>query len=219
MAKRGRPRKRGGLARVAVNPRVVSRVEERVEKVAIDVPADDFLKDVQLEEGIEVRPPSGRSELKSVGVSKLPIELWGDDEGELVENRVTVEADLGSPFLCAVRRKPEGIETERRPLTGNRDLNRGVGVELQLVDRSSGSQGKAIIREDEWQLVRGRAASGNACSSAQKLQLQGESSGSRFSVLGEKNSDRFPVPSVEEIAAVVDKQLETVLLPFPDPIT
>ncbi|GAB2303783.1 hypothetical protein Dimus_037762, partial [Dionaea muscipula] len=129
---RGRPRKRGGLARVvvsprvAVNPRVVSRVVDRVEEVAIVDPADDSLKGVQLEEGIEVRHPSGRDELKSMGETKLPIELWGDDEGELVENSVTVEADLGSPFLCALWRKPEEIETELRPLAGNRDMNRGT---------------------------------------------------------------------------------------------
>ncbi|GAB2294023.1 hypothetical protein Dimus_028239 [Dionaea muscipula] len=234
MAKRGRPRKRGGLARVvvsprvAVNPRVVSRVVDRVEEVAIVDPADDSLKGVQLEEGIEVRHPSGRDELKSMGETKLPIELWGDDEGELVKNSVTVEADLGSPFLCALRRKPEEIETELRPLAGNRDMNRGtplsrrstrVGVDMHPGDRSPGSQGKAVIREDEWQLVRGRAASVSAYSSAQELQIQGESSGSRFSVLGEKSSDSVPVPSVEEIAAVVDKQLETVLSPFPAPIT
>ncbi|GAB2296959.1 hypothetical protein Dimus_031063, partial [Dionaea muscipula] len=168
--------------KVAVNPRVVSRVVDRVEEVAIVDPAGDSPKGEQLEEGIEVRHPSGRDELKSMGETKLPIELWGDEEGELVENSVTVEASLGSSFLYALRRKPEETETELRQLAGNRDMNR-VGADLLPSVGSPGSQGKTVLREDEWHLVRGRAANVSAYSSAQEPQMQGESSGSRFSVL------------------------------------
>ncbi|GAB2283012.1 hypothetical protein Dimus_017544 [Dionaea muscipula] len=114
MAKRGRPRKRGGLARVEVSPRVAlnsrvsSRVAAREDGVEIESASSaDKLKGVQMEEVDGVCDLSGSADSKIGRKVILPIELWGDEEGELVENQVTMEAARGLPYLSALQRSPE----------------------------------------------------------------------------------------------------------------
>ncbi|GAB2274100.1 hypothetical protein Dimus_008871 [Dionaea muscipula] len=43
----------------------------------------------------------GSADAQIGGKGMMPIKLWGDEEGELVENQVTMASLWGSPYLSA----------------------------------------------------------------------------------------------------------------------
>ncbi|GAB2293920.1 hypothetical protein Dimus_028134 [Dionaea muscipula] len=61
-------------------------------------------------------------------ISDIQTELWADDEEELVETAIAVDAKLGTPYLHAFQRGTERGESSRieeSPMAGNRDFRKG----------------------------------------------------------------------------------------------
>ncbi|GAB2274196.1 hypothetical protein Dimus_008964 [Dionaea muscipula] len=139
MAKRGRPRKRGGLVRSLATP-----------KVPVSVACEGNEVVLSLELSIELQPGSvektdehpGNSQTQIGGEGLIPVELWGDEEGELVENQVTMTSLRGSPYLSALQRDSEDAELQLNPLAGNRDLNKGI----PLSHKSTRGCAEAMLR-------------------------------------------------------------------------
>ncbi|GAB2296476.1 hypothetical protein Dimus_030591, partial [Dionaea muscipula] len=123
MAKRGRPRKRGGLAHSQVTPRVPMHAVCDRKKVAHSSGKSIDLQ-IGIVEGVDNLPRSADAQIRRKVM--MPIELWGDEEGDLVENQVTTESSRGSPYMSALKRVPEDSEPQLNPLAGNRDLNKGT---------------------------------------------------------------------------------------------
>ncbi|GAB2298830.1 hypothetical protein Dimus_032907, partial [Dionaea muscipula] len=123
MAKRGRPRKRGGL----VGPRATPKVPVNVAREANEeISSPSKLIDVKpgVVEGADVPPRSAAAQIGGKGM--IPLEVWGDEDGELVENQMTMASMKGSPYLRALKRDSEDPEFQLNPLAGNRDLNKGT---------------------------------------------------------------------------------------------
>ncbi|GAB2265468.1 hypothetical protein Dimus_000522 [Dionaea muscipula] len=166
MAKRGRPRKRGGATRADVNPRVsiVGSAGAQNEKVLPDEEVhvfSDSRADVQ-------------STLEGLGI------VWADEEDEQIENVVAVDLVRGAPYRTAVQssleEKGANSDLESNPMAGNRDrFHNGRPMEKKLMS-------------DEWIPARKPAlVAGSACRPASSK--MGEASGSRFCVLDGKDDD------------------------------
>ncbi|GAB2280490.1 hypothetical protein Dimus_015117 [Dionaea muscipula] len=123
MAKRGRPRKRGGLAGPQATPRVPVHI---VREVNEEISSPGKLIDVKpgVVEGADVFPGSTAAQIRGKGMT--PLEVWGNEDGELIENQVTMALMQGSPYLRALKRDSEDLEFQLNPLAGNRDLNKGT---------------------------------------------------------------------------------------------
>ncbi|GAB2285510.1 hypothetical protein Dimus_019959 [Dionaea muscipula] len=161
MAKRGRPRKRGGLLIVDLAPRVST------------VGSGDERDGRDLNEDTSRIVDEGHS-----GDKLLPdglIEQWADEEEELIENLVVVD-----PLERLLVSDPmgEGWTPARKC--------------------STGAIGQPRIPKDP---------------------LQCGDSGSMFRLLEETEDARNSSQRFDEIVAVVEKQLDDILAPFPPPTT
>ncbi|GAB2288930.1 hypothetical protein Dimus_023236 [Dionaea muscipula] len=212
MAKRGRPRKRGGLARPQATPRVPVHV---VREANEEGSSPGKLIDVQpgVVEGVDDSPGSAAAQIGGKGM--IPLE--------------------GSPYLRALKRDSEDPEFQLNPLAGNRDLNKGTPLSLlspggalagdqrdDLVSPKLNvprAQGKGKLLEEEWQQVESRVGSTRGRGMEAEGLLQADSLGSRFSILDGDNSGCISLRKMDEVAVVVDKQLSVILSPFSSPIT
>ncbi|GAB2289188.1 hypothetical protein Dimus_023491 [Dionaea muscipula] len=119
MAKRGRPRKRGGLLRADFVSRASIAGSEGVRNgQGLDV--DSLRVSIVGSEDVVVSCP----------YEKMLPEVWADEEGEVIENLVTLEPTNRSLYQSALQRgvrdKGDGTGLEPRPMAGNRDLNKGM---------------------------------------------------------------------------------------------
>ncbi|GAB2294371.1 hypothetical protein Dimus_028578 [Dionaea muscipula] len=238
MARRGRPKKKGGLPRddPAARVSVAGSGGAKGAKDRLDVLS---IRDVEERSG-------------GLLGSDAQIEMWADDEEELVDAAIAVDSKLGTPYLQAFQRgieRGESSRTEDSPMAGNRDLRKGWGhrhVQCMRKRKSRQEWRPKVVCGDD--LVAGGLARQN---DQPKKSNQGDASramndgwipakkggsglcgdkgicrpdsrqigsGSRFLVLDEEE-DLGDVQCPSEITAVVNKQLGDVLLPFNFPIT
>ncbi|GAB2298736.1 hypothetical protein Dimus_032810 [Dionaea muscipula] len=113
MAKRGRPRKRGGLARANVVPRASIAGSASHLWVAED-------------EGLEA--DGGRAEF--VRAPAVRDGVWAEEEEEdLVENEIVVDPAMRSPYCSALQNVLEEnraiTNQDLSPMAGNRDIDKG----------------------------------------------------------------------------------------------
>ncbi|GAB2287273.1 hypothetical protein Dimus_021654 [Dionaea muscipula] len=233
MARRGRPKKKGGLTRDDPASRVSIAGSGAVKgaRVRLDL------------------SPHKAEEKRSEGklISDVPTELWTDDEEVLVETAIAVDAKLGTPYLHAFQRgaeRGESSKCEESPMAGNRDLRNGSvrkGRTRQewrpkvLCGDGSGTGGLALkidqankpsqvtssrVISDEWIPAKkgGSGFSGDKGSCRPGNQMQC-GFGSRFTVLEEEVGSGDNLQSTSVITAVVDKQLDDICFPLTPPIT
>ncbi|GAB2292034.1 hypothetical protein Dimus_026282 [Dionaea muscipula] len=164
MAKRGRPRKRGGLVRADLKKKELA-------------PADGFDEREDLVSNGERGPSNG----EDAGTRRSPggvAALWGDLEKDLVENEVAEGSVERSPYLRALQqgfeRGGDGIEADSKLIKeGDFPVNKGKEA-----------QRSATSDDSEWCSVRLGSGAARRGFVAVGVPLAGESSGSRFEVLG-----------------------------------
>ncbi|GAB2267002.1 hypothetical protein Dimus_001988 [Dionaea muscipula] len=195
MAKRGRPRKRGGLIRSDASPRVALR---------------DVAKDVSSSAtGLDPLPVIAEEVVVRLG-SKSITKVEG--EGSMLKVSRKKEWRLKVTTGSA-----GGLSGSDNGLGGASMM--GKSVQLQKQE----TRGKGVIQlkdqDEDWQMVRQRSGSARGLSTdSDKVRLD-EVSGSRFSILGDDGNSLIALQSLDEIVAEVDMQLGSILAPFPSPIT